>query len=60
MKKVSKGEKKNNIVCMRINDDEMEMVQKVVALTNKRASVVMRDALRLVLAQWVAAHPAGQ
>lgn len=47
-----KNPKKPNIVSLRISDDEMEIVQKVMDLTNSKASDLMRDAFALIKARW--------
>lgn len=57
-KKQGKPDVKTNIISMRVTDDEMETVQKVIALTNKRASSVMREAFQILLSRWAEAHPA--
>jgi|GEM_PF-6654137 len=47
-----KNPKKPNIVSLRISDDEMEIVQKAMDLTNSKASDLMRDAFALIKARW--------
>ncbi len=47
-----KNPRKPNIVSMRIADDEMENIHKLMALTNKSASDLMREAFSLFNEQW--------
>jgi CBS domain containing-hemolysin-like protein len=56
--KQGKTNAKTTIISMRVTDDEMETVQKVIALTNQRASSVMREAFQILLSRWQEAHPA--
>ena len=45
-------EKKANIISLRLNDQEMAEVQKLMERKNKRASSIMREALNLFREQW--------
>jgi len=47
-----KNPKKPNIVSMRIADDEMENIQRLMEQTNKSASDIMRDAFSMFKAHW--------
>ena len=47
-----KNPKKPNIVSLRISDDDMEIVQRAMELTNSKASDLMRDAFSLIKARW--------
>ena len=52
MTKKYKNPKKPNIVSLRISDDEMEIVQQVMELTDSKASDLLRDAFALIRARW--------
>jgi exoribonuclease R len=47
-----KNPRKPNIVSMRIADDEMECIQRLMEQMNKSASDVMRDAFALFRSHW--------
>lgn len=43
---------KPNIVSMRVSDDEMEDLSRIMELTNRKASDIMRDAFRLLASRF--------
>ena len=47
-----KNPRKPNIVSMRIADDEMENIQRLMEQTNKSASDIMRDAFSMFRSHW--------
>jgi uncharacterized protein (UPF0261 family) len=46
-------QKKTNVISIRVSDEEMEGIQRVIAATNMRASQVMREAFQLMAKQWL-------
>ena len=47
-----KNGRKGNIISIRMNDEERDLVQKLMDSRNKKASSIMREAFTLFKEQW--------
>jgi len=46
------GNRKSNIISIRMSDAEYDVIQKMMDTRNKRASFIMREAFSLFKEQW--------
>jgi hypothetical protein len=60
MKRKYNDPKKPHIVCIRVSDDEMEDIQKIIHRTEKTASQLMREAFIMLSSQWRSAGMGGE
>jgi len=48
----SKSCRKSNIISIRMNDDELDFIQRMMDTKDKKASSIMREAFSLLIEKW--------
>jgi predicted transcriptional regulator len=49
---MDRNNKKGNIICIRVTDEERDDIQNLMETRNKKISTIMREALALFREQW--------